>query len=332
MKLKSKAIYIAAVLIICLLSGCITIQKPPVGSIDGVDIAMEEYQYFLYTMQTATEQNISGQIDPDTYWETDVEGKTAYETIKEQAYNDMMKIYIAAAQAKKDGITVTADEISSFKAQLLAGTTESSFEKKSGVTAGALNKIAETLAIYNKLLTELQASEEYAVSPEDIKAAYESSYYKAKHILLSNTDMATGEPLDEAAVNEKKAKAEKLLAEIKAGANFDKLMEENSEDPGSAQSPEGYTFTDGEMVPEFENAVKALEPGQVSEIVEGSYGFHIIKRVALTVDEASEEYQQISSGIASNLFFDKIDAKIEEWKGNFNVVEDKDAIASIKRK
>ncbi len=333
MKLKSKAIYIAAVLVICLFCGCVTVTQPPVGSIDGVDITMEEYKYFLFTMVYSTEMNIGGQVDLDTYWETEVEGKTAYETVKEQTYEDMLKIYVSVAQAEKDGITVTSDEVYQIKSQMLSGfASESDFNSRSGVSSAALSKVSEKLAIYNKLITEKQADEEFAVTPEAIKEAYLSSYFKAKHILLSNTDMASGEALSEEQLKEKKAKAEDLLAKIKAGADFDALMAENSEDPGSAQSPEGYTFTEGEMVPEFENAVKALEPGQVSEIVEGSYGYHIIKRVELTADESSEEYQAIASNIGSNLFFEKLDEKIEEWKGNFNIVENKDALSSVKRK
>ena len=65
--------------------------------------------------------------------------------------------------------------------------------------------------------------------------------------------------------------------------NFDELMAEYSEDPGSETSPEGYTFkhNDGTMMQEFDDGGWALEVGQVSEPVKTSYGYHIIKRVEL---------------------------------------------------
>ena len=53
----------------------------------------------------------------------------------------------------------------------------------------------------------------------------------------------------------------------------------NSEDTGLADNPNGYAFTSGKMVEEFETATRALEPGQISDIVESSYGYHIILRL-----------------------------------------------------
>ena len=65
---------------------------------------------------------------------------------------------------------------------------------------------------------------------------------------------------------------------------FDELMTTNSEDPGSISNPNGYLFQSGNMVPEFEDATKALEIGQFSDIVETNYGYHIIYRIPLNYD------------------------------------------------
>ena len=58
-------------------------------------------------------------------------------------------------------------------------------------------------------------------------------------------------------------------------------MAENTEDNGYASYPDGYVFSEGEMVQEFEDGVKALEIGGLSDIVESSYGFHIILRIPI---------------------------------------------------
>ena len=55
-------------------------------------------------------------------------------------------------------------------------------------------------------------------------------------------------------------------------------MNKYSEDSGLATNPDGYTTTLGKMVPEFEGAALALEFGGISDIVESSYGYHIILR------------------------------------------------------
>jgi peptidyl-prolyl cis-trans isomerase C len=75
-----------------------------------------------------------------------------------------------------------------------------------------------------------------------------------------------------------RAKAEAILAELKAGADFAKIAREKSED-GNAQDGGslGY-FTSGKMVPAFEAAVQKLQkPGDLSDIVETQFGYHVVK-------------------------------------------------------
>ena len=58
-------------------------------------------------------------------------------------------------------------------------------------------------------------------------------------------------------------------------------MNQYSEDTGLSNNPNGYTFTEGQMVTEFYDGAKALAEDEVSELVKSSYGYHIIKRVKL---------------------------------------------------
>lgn len=83
---------------------------------------------------------------------------------------------------------------------------------------------------------------------------------------------------------EKKAKAEQILSRAKAGEDFAKLANENSEDPGN-KDPQGELqgglykdVTKGRMMPAFEQSALALQPGQIADnLVETPYGYHIIK-------------------------------------------------------
>lgn len=103
--------------------------------------------------------------------------------------------------------------------------------------------------------------------------------------------MTVGEPLDDAAKAEKLEQAEAIYAQLegKSGEEleeaFDALMQENSEDTGLAAFPDGYCFSSGEMVEAFETAAAALEPGQMSEIVESPFGYHIILREPLRAED-----------------------------------------------
>ena len=131
------------------------------------------------------------------------------------------------------------------------------------------------------------------VSDADIEKYYkehQDQYKKpetltASHILIS-TMGADGKPADKvdpAKDKEAKAKAEKILADLKKGADFGALAEKESACP-SGKSAKGKLppFTKGQMVPEFEKAAAALKPGELSGVVKTSFGYHIIKLEAKT--------------------------------------------------
>jgi len=93
---------------------------------------------------------------------------------------------------------------------------------------------------------------------------------RARHILLK-----TGEGKDEAAVLKQ---AQELVAKLRAGADFQALAKEYSEDPGSKENGGDLGFFErGRMVPEFENAAFSLQPNQISDPVKTQFGYHIIQ-------------------------------------------------------
>jgi peptidyl-prolyl cis-trans isomerase D len=96
---------------------------------------------------------------------------------------------------------------------------------------------------------------------------------KARHILIAVPAGADAKT-DAAA----KAKAEDLLKQIKAGADFAKLASANSDDPGSkTQGGELGFLQRGQTVPEFDQALFSMQPGQISNLIKTKYGYHIIQ-------------------------------------------------------
>jgi peptidyl-prolyl cis-trans isomerase D len=148
------------------------------------------------------------------------------------------------------------------------------------------------------LLIDIDAMRSKIVVPSaDIERAYNNNIeqystpeqVRASHILLKT------EGKDDAAV---KARAEEILKQAKDGADFADLAKKNSEDVESAKNGGDLDyFGKGRMVPEFDQAVFAMEPGQISNLVKTQYGYHIIKLVdkkPATTRTLAEVRQQIS--------------------------------------
>jgi peptidyl-prolyl cis-trans isomerase D len=117
-------------------------------------------------------------------------------------------------------------------------------------------------------IAEADVEKEYKNNEEQYKTPEQ---VRASHVLLKT------EGKDDAAV---KAKAEEILKQAKGGADFAELARKNSEDEASAKNGGDLDyFGKGRMVPEFDAAVFAMQPGQISDLVKTQYGYHIIKLV-----------------------------------------------------
>jgi len=108
-------------------------------------------------------------------------------------------------------------------------------------------------------------------------------FVMAKHILLR-----VGPSDDRDAVRER---ADDILRQLHDHSGtgfeeyFDELMFMYSEDTGLAMSPNGYLFQAGDMVQAFEDAAFELNVGELSGVVESSFGYHIILRTPIDYDE-----------------------------------------------
>ena len=114
---------------------------------------------------------------------------------------------------------------------------------------------------------------------------------------------------------EAKAEAQAVLDRLNGGEDFDTVMNEKSEDSGLAGNPDGYIFTEGDMMPAFYEAAKALGEGETSGLVQTDYGYHIIKRIPVDYDGELENYRSaIVMGMGKN-----IDELLNQWVSEADV-------------
>jgi len=148
------------------------------------------------------------------------------------------------------------------------------------------------------------------ISADQVRAYYDANKDKefkqpeqvqARHILIA-ADASAGPAVRDAA----KAKAEKLRKEIVGGADFAELAKKNSDDPGTKDKGGDLGwFGRGQMVKAFEDTAFAAKPGEVSDVVESQYGYHIIQVMA----KRPEKVQELSE------VQDKIQADLKKEEG-----------------
>jgi peptidyl-prolyl cis-trans isomerase C len=191
-------------------------------------------------------------------------------------------------QIKKKNITVSDEEVDEKVRQLAAQQNLTVDDLKAlleayGKNIDDLRKQTRLGTAYEKLINSESAGK-INVTQEEAKKYYEENtndykvpeQLRASHILISTRP--TDPNSDPSKVKaEARKKAESLLKQIKNGADFAKLARTHSDCPSAKVGGDLDYFTKGKMVPEFEKAAFALDVGQVSGIVETSFGYHIIK-------------------------------------------------------
>jgi len=135
---------------------------------------------------------------------------------------------------------------------------------------------------------------------------------RASHILLGTHDPTSGAALSPDQQAAKRKQADALLKRARAGEDFAKLAREYSDDPVSKDKGGVYTFARGEMPKEFEEAAFALKPGQISDIVISTYGYHIIK-LDEKIAAHKIKYADATTDIKNGLTQDAIQRQFPEY-------------------
>jgi parvulin-like peptidyl-prolyl isomerase len=206
------------------------------------------------------------------------DNKNEYKT-KEKLLENMLKEKILVQRAREIGL----EEDENVSSQIKAAIEQIKKEREEMIkinTQQALIDAVMKVEVYDKVkLSEEEIAEYYKENKENF---IKNEEYHFHHILV-----------------ETKEEAESILEKIKVGANFAELAKERSLGPSGEKGGDLGFITRGRTIKPFEDAAFALKVGEISEVVETEFGYHIIKLEEIsperqkTLEESSIEIEDI---------------------------------------
>ncbi|MBM7059200.1 peptidylprolyl isomerase [Pseudomonas sp. UL073] len=211
-----------------------------------------------------------------------IRNPSSYKRLKREALNELIDKELLWQEAHRQGVAVDDEqvrrELSAVKA---AFSTPEAYQRQlveSGFDEGAYAEYLRRELVAQRMLNTLV--QPLTVSDDEVRRGYQErrasfarpEQVRARHILLRVPAGASDEQVETVA-----RRIKKLRRQLVAGTDFAELARAQSEDPSGARGGELGYFSRGQMVPAFEAAAFALDPGEVSEPVRSEFGWHLIQ-------------------------------------------------------
>jgi foldase protein PrsA len=300
------------VVLAAFLAGCGMVRVNPevdnktvVAKVSGEEITKDEFNKTFQIFKSQYEQQFGTEV-----WDQEVDGKKFSEVAKEKLLDMLIDEKLELKKAAELGITVTDaevnTEIENAKKYFDSEDKFNEYLKGQNMDLEYFKQSVKKDILIKKLTDKL--TEKITVADQELKSYYDTHQsefvsVKASHILLDT-----------------KEEAEKMLQRVKAGENFNELAKQNSKDPTAKENGGelGY-FKHGDMVEPFEKAAFALKPGQISEVVQTDFGFHIIKVEDTKLDKFEDVKEQLKSTILSDKKSSESEKLLEEMRKNTKI-------------
>ena len=317
------------------MTGCGTKDNTPVvATIDGEDVHSSELAaYIVYNLMYY--ENSFG-MDIQSMASDEIFG-----SIKEGCLNQAKQYRAIKKLAENEGVSLSKDSKKELKENLDSnrqqlGSQTGTFTRwlKYKVKGDEdpfvtyLNSYGYTEELYesnNETMQLMYDIIDKYYDQGDITKQFQNTYLHAKSILIKDVD-DNGNELTGDALTAAQNKAQSILDQVKADpSKFDDLWKENNAD--TAQSKNGYYFTEGDMVDEYYHAVAKMEEGAINDqlVYYKGYGWFIIEKLKLEDSALTDtsaylnnsgdgDESTIKSAIGQQMVQDKLDGIIEDMK------------------
>jgi parvulin-like peptidyl-prolyl isomerase len=235
-------------------------------------------------------------------------GSTEYEQLKSQAISFLIQEAEFEEEGQKMGVDISDKKVDKRIGQLkkqFYGGSEKRYRqvlKQQGLTDEQAHEAVRAQLIREELFKKV--TDDVKVSDKEIESYY--STHKSQYGQPESRDVRH-------ILVQKKALADQLYAQLKAGANFAALAKRYSKDPGSASNGGKLTISKGQTVPEFDKTAFALKKGVVSKPVKTQYGYHIIQALSDIKPAKTTPLKNVKDSIEQQLEQQQKNEAMTKW-------------------
>ena len=297
-----------------------------IATVNGSGIIVGNYEKVLGLNKQSMEAYYG-----NTVWDQEIEEGVKYkDKFKEMILDQMIYTEVIYEAAKKENLLPTEEEVNKLIEEFNTSIKDNDAYKKQlkelGIDDNFLKyQFERNLASDNY---KEKFNKDNSVTNDEMKKYYDENkddFYidqvEASHILIKTIDDEDKKLSDE-------KKAEEVLAKAKAGEDFSELAKEYSQDTVSAKNGGDLGFfKKGEMVKPFEEAAFSMKVGEISDLVESDFGYHIIK--VTDKEDRQKTFDEVKETIRKTLQDEKCDAQVEKLKEEAKVEKNEEILEKV---